>query len=190
MMKKYIALFVLAAVASLAACGNGGGGGNVPQLVKGTGAATAPTPAGGPLLIGVGDSLTAGEQADSLLGQATTYSGSSYPGNAVYPTQESGWWADMYDCLTSTGGTCNHTPYSASNLSVAYGVMPLIAPPGVGTQIVLNAATLFANTQSSCSGRSTNQRSAHRPGRARALARIPASPISPFRASRCTKRST
>ncbi len=150
MMKKYLAFLALAAVASLAACGSGGGG-NVPQLVKGTGAATAPTPAGGPLLIGVGDSLTAGEQADGLLGVATTYSGSSYPGNAVYPTQESGWWADMYDCLTSTGGVCNHTPYSSSNNSVALGVMPLIGAPGVGTQIVLNAATLFANTQSGCS---------------------------------------
>jgi lysophospholipase L1-like esterase len=151
MMKKYLAFFALVAVAALAACGGQGGGGNVPQLVKGTGAATAPTPAGGPLLIGVGDSLTAGEQSDGLLGVATTFSGSSYPGNAVYPGQVSGWYADLYDCLTSTGGACNHTPYSASNLSVVTGVLPLINAPGLGTQIVINATTLFANTQSGCS---------------------------------------
>ncbi|HEX8806004.1 MAG TPA: hypothetical protein VF741_03600 [Candidatus Aquilonibacter sp.] len=150
MMKKYIALVTLAALTALSACSSPSGG-NVPQLVKGAGPSAAPTPAGGPLLIGVGDSLTAGEQADALLGVATTFAGSAYPGNAVYPGQVSGWYADMYDCLTSTGGTCNHTPYSASNLSVVTGVLPLINAPGLGTQIVLNATTLFANTQSGCS---------------------------------------
>lgn len=137
MMKKYLALLTLVAVASLAACGNGGGGGSVPQLVKGTGPSTAPTPAGGPLLVGVGDSLTAGEQADALLGVATTYPSSAYPGHAVYPGQVSGFFADLYDCLTSTSGTCNHTPYSASNLSVVTGVIPYINAPGLGSQIVL-----------------------------------------------------
>lgn len=148
-MKNLLALLALAALTTLAACGNGGGGGNVPQLVKGTGPATAPTPLGGPLLIGVGDSLTAGEQSDGLLGVGTTSTLSAYPGGAVYPGQESGWWAIMYDCLTSTGATCNHTPYSATNASLA--VLPLINAPGLGTQIVLNATTLFANTQSGCS---------------------------------------
>jgi lysophospholipase L1-like esterase len=150
MMKKYIAFVTLAALTALSACSTPSGG-SVPQLVKGAGPQAAPTPAGGPILIGVGDSLTAGEQANALLGVATTFAGSAYPGNAVYPGQVSGWFADMYDCLTSTGGTCNHTPYSASNLSVVTGVLPLIKAPGLGTQIVLNATTLFADTQSGCS---------------------------------------
>jgi lysophospholipase L1-like esterase len=150
MMKKYIAFVTLAALTALSACSTPSGG-NVPQLVKGAGPQAAPTPAGGPILIGVGDSLTAGEQANALLGVATTFAGSAYPGNAVYPGQVSGWFADMYDCLTSTGGTCNHTPYSANNLSVVTGVLPLIKAPGLGTQIVLNATTLFADTQSGCS---------------------------------------
>ncbi len=149
MMKNLIAFLALAAITTLAACGNGGGGGNVPQLVKGSGAATAPTPLGGPILIGMGDSLTAGEQSDGLLGTLATSPLSAYPGGAVYPGQDSGWFAIMYDCLVSTGGTCNHTSYSGSNPSLA--ILPLIKAPGLGTQIVLNATTLFADTQSGCS---------------------------------------
>ncbi|MGB6986401.1 MAG: hypothetical protein WBD74_10555 [Candidatus Aquilonibacter sp.] len=152
MMKKYLAFFAFAAVAALAACG-GGGGGNVPQLVKGTGAATAPTPLGGPLLIGVGDSLTFGEQADGMLGTQSTFSGSAYPGNLVPPGQDNGFFAVLFDCLTSTGATCNHSAFGspgyATNASQA--VLPLINAPGLGTQIVLNATTLFANVQSGCS---------------------------------------
>ena len=148
MMKRLIAFLALAALTGLAACGNGGGGGNVPQLAKGTGPATAPTPIGGPILIGMGDSLTAGEQSDGLLGVLATSPESSYPGNAVYPGQDSGWFAIMYDCLTSTGGTCNHTSYSATNASLA--VLPLINAPGLGTQLVLNATTLLASTQTGC----------------------------------------
>jgi lysophospholipase L1-like esterase len=155
MKKNYLALLTLATIASLAACGSGGGG-NVPQLVKGTGAATAPTPLGGPMLIGVGDSLTAGEQSDALLGAPTTSSLSAYPGGSVYPGQVSGWFADMYDCLNATGGVCNHTPFSLVPPSTlpnnpSDAVLPLIRAPGVGTQIVLNATTGFANTQSGCS---------------------------------------
>lgn len=155
MMKNYIAFLAFAAVATLAACA-GGAGGNVPQLAKGSGAATAPLPSGGPMLIGVGDSLTAGEQSDALLGVATTSSLSAYPGGGVYPGQVNGWFADMYDCMNAVGGVCNHTPFSIvapqptpNNPSLA--VLPLINPPGVGTQIVLNATTGFAMTQSGCS---------------------------------------
>ncbi len=148
MMKKIFASLTLAALTTLAACGSGGGG-NVPQLVKGTGPATAPTPLGGPVLIGMGDSLTAGEQSDGLLGTLATSPLSAYPSNAVYPGQDSGWFAILFDCLTSTGGTCNHTSYSTTNASLA--ILPLINAPGLGTQIVLNANTLFANTQSGCS---------------------------------------
>jgi lysophospholipase L1-like esterase len=153
MMKKLFASLTLAALTTLAACGNGGGGGNVPQLVKGTGPATAPTPIGGPVLIGMGDSLTAGEQSDGLLGTLATSPLSAYPGNAVYPGQDSGWFAILFDCLTSTGGTCNHTSYSTTNASLA--ILPLINAPGLGTQIVLNATTLLANTQSGCSAFNT-----------------------------------
>lgn len=160
MMKRIFALLTLAALTTLAACGgNGGGGGNVPQLVKGTGPSTAPTPLGGPMLVGVGDSLTAGEQSDGLLGVVTTSSVSAYPGGAVYPGQENGWFAIVYDCLESTG-SCNHVPVGLGspvgtpalpNPSYANGILPLITAPGLGTQLVLNATTLLANTQSGCS---------------------------------------
>ncbi len=143
MMNKHVTrTLAILALSALAACGSS-------TTPPHTTPAVAPTPAGGPLLIGVGDSLTAGEQSDALLGVATTSSESAYPNNAVYPGQDNGWWAIMYDCLTSTGATCNHTSYSTTNASLA--VLPLIGAPGLGTQIVLNATTLLADTQSGCS---------------------------------------
>jgi len=142
MMKKYLALLTFIAVASLAACGNGGGG-NVPQLVKGTGAATAPTPQGGAVLVGVGDSLTFGEQADMMLGAPTPNPGTAL--GYVPPGQPSGFFAVMYDCVTSTTATCNHVPYSIlnptlpANASLVNNVLPLIGGPGLGNEIIITA---------------------------------------------------
>ena len=155
MMKQFLTFLTVAAIATLAACSSPSGG-NVPSPVKGTGASTAPTPAGGATLVGVGDSLTAGEQSDALLGTVTTSSISGYPGGAVFPGQVSGWWAIMYDCYSSTGSTCNHTPYTItaplplpSNASSA--VLPLINAPGLGTQLVLTTTGSLGATQSGCS---------------------------------------
>lgn len=154
MMKKVIAALMLLGVASLVACGNGAGNSPVPSLKPGTGAATAPTPAGGVTVVGVGDSLTFGEQSNGMLGEPSTFAQSSYDG-VVYPTQWSGFFAVLYDCYASIGtATCNHTPYNIkdptppSNPSLA--VLPLIAAPGLGTQIV-PTSSLFASVQSNCS---------------------------------------
>lgn len=95
-------------------------------------------PQGGAILVGVGDSLTAGYQSSGFLGDPTvTNPLSSYPGNAVPPGQESGFWADMYNQMTGI-------PNSAAQ------ALPLIKGPGLANQIVINAATLFAPTHSSC----------------------------------------
>ncbi|MGC1760563.1 MAG: hypothetical protein WA742_14525, partial [Candidatus Cybelea sp.] len=56
------------ALAALAACGGGGGGGGPAAFVPGNG---GQRPDGSPILariVGVGDSLTAGYQADGFLG--------------------------------------------------------------------------------------------------------------------------
>ena len=62
----------------------------------------------------------------------------------------------MYDCVTSTGGACNHTPYNVTDptllpVNAAAAVLPLINAPGINTQLVLNASTLLTTTQSACS---------------------------------------
>jgi lysophospholipase L1-like esterase len=143
-MRKYLILASALLLASaVAACG----GPTASPPPNGTG--VAPTPAGGAILVGLGDSLTAGEQADGLLGVPTTSSVSAYPGGAVYPGQESGWWALMYNCMTSNATA--PSPCTAYSSNAAAAVLPLINAPGLGTQIVLNATTLIANTQSACS---------------------------------------
>lgn len=155
-MTKHFALLLGLCVMTLVTACSSPSGGNVPSLNKGTGAATAPTPFGGPVLVGIGDSLTAGEQSDATLGIPTTYAGSAYASHAVPPGQSNGWFADMYDCVTSTSGACNHTPYNVTDptllpVNAAAAVLPLINAPGINTQLVLNASTLLTTTQSACS---------------------------------------
>jgi len=144
-------LLAILAIAALAACGV-----TTPARAPSPGGpAVAPTPLGGPILVGVGDSLTAGEQSDALLGVPTTSSASAYPGGAVYPGQENGWFAIVYDCVSAIGGSCNHSPIPIAAPAVptnpSVKVIPLINAPGIGTQIVLSATTGLADTQSGCS---------------------------------------
>jgi lysophospholipase L1-like esterase len=115
---------------ALAACSGGGNGGTtIPPVV----------PAGGGLtqqnLVGVGDSLTFGEQSEGQLGDptATAPGISALPGAAVPPTQENGFWALLYQ---------QYTGKSAATT----GVLPLIAKPGLGSQLVVStlAAGFFA----------------------------------------------
>jgi lysophospholipase L1-like esterase len=148
-LKRSLAIIALAA---LAACGAT----TPPHGPTPGGPSAAPTPPGEPTLVGVGDSLTAGEQSDALLGVPTTSPLSAYPGGAVYPGQENGWFAILYDCVAGiAGATCNHAPIPIAAPSVptnpSVGAIPLINAPGIGTQIVLNATTGLADTQSGCS---------------------------------------
>ncbi len=116
---------------ALAACSGGVSNGNIPV--------TPVLPAGGGLtqqnLVGVGDSLTFGEQSGGQLGDptATAPGISALPGAAVPPTQENGFWSLLYQ------------QYTGKNPAVT-GALPLIAKPGLGGQLVVStlAAGFFA----------------------------------------------
>lgn len=120
---------------ALAACG-GGSSGTPPHLTP----VPIVTPAGGTPLVGIGDSLTAGYQSDGFLGATTATSKySNYPGSAVPPGQENGFWADIYVQLTGAP--------TASLYNPATSPLPLIAALGLGTQLVVNKPNLFAPVQ-------------------------------------------
>ena len=131
------------ALTALAACGGGSSGPgphvNAPQPIV--------TPAGGTPLVGIGDSLTAGYQSSGFLGQANplvTYSGSAYPGHAVPPGQENGFWADIYVQLTGVPAASMYVPANRRSLSAHR------RRSASARSSSLNNATLFANTQCSC----------------------------------------
>jgi lysophospholipase L1-like esterase len=107
--------------ASLAACnggssmpssgsGGGGGGGNGALLSR---------------IVGVGDSLTAGEQSDALLGETISPNplGAGSPFPVVPDTQGNGYYALLWS--QANGG--------ANPLNVADSPLPLMAPPGLGS---------------------------------------------------------
>ncbi len=83
-------------------------------------------------IIGVGDSLTAGVQSDSLLGVTISPNplGAGSPFPFVPNTQGHGYWARIWS--QANGG--------ADPLNVAISPLPLIAPPGDG-QILLPSST-------------------------------------------------
>jgi lysophospholipase L1-like esterase len=124
------------AVIALSACGGSGGTGTLPA-----------SPGGGSTLsagvtqqkyVGIGDSLTAGEQSGGVLGAAATSPVSALPANAVPPTQENGFWALFYQQATGKS-------------AAAAGVLPLINAPGLGSQLVVSAqAPGFTATHSPC----------------------------------------
>lgn len=123
------------AILALTACG-GGGGASVPVF--------SPLPAGGGLtqqnFVGLGDSLTFGEQSSGQLGDptATAPGISALPGAAVPPTQENGFWALMYQ---------QYTGKSAASA----GTLPLIGAPGLGSQLVVSTLGAgFFPTHLSC----------------------------------------
>jgi lysophospholipase L1-like esterase len=134
MRKNILALVALLASGALAACG----GPAAAPPTSGTGVAAQPVTGG--MLVGIGDSLTAGYQSDGFLGDPTaTNTNSGYPNHAVPPGQESGWWALMYNQMTGTANS-------------AAAVLPLIKAPGLGSQIVIGttAANLLYTTHSPC----------------------------------------
>jgi lysophospholipase L1-like esterase len=124
----------LAAILGLTACSGGGG----------TPSPAVPPPSGNGVLaqiVGIGDSLTAGFQSGGLLGIPTTNPISILPGHLVPPTQENGWWALMYEQAKGVSAGFMANP--------ATSVLPLINPPGLGSQLVPTAA-LFGATHSDC----------------------------------------
>jgi lysophospholipase L1-like esterase len=138
-MKKPLAIAILAA---LAACTGGPSATNLPAAPS----QVTPAPGSGQILVGVGDSLTAGYQSSGFLGDINPVTApgiSAYPGAAVPPGQESGFWSVMYQQMVSP--LAGPFPNNAE-----VPVMPLIKGPGLANQIVLNATTLIASTHSGC----------------------------------------
>lgn len=92
-------------------------------------------------LVGVGDSLTAGEQSGGVLGDpAATSPVSALPGNAVPVTQQNGFWALFYQQATGKSAADPNGP------------LPLIHAPGLAAQLVVSAQPPgFTAVQSSCS---------------------------------------
>jgi lysophospholipase L1-like esterase len=120
----------LLAAASLAACSTNGGS-PIPS-------AHTPPSSGGAVtqnIVGLGDSLTAGEQSGGLLGSAavalpdpTTLFSPIGPIGVVPPTQENGWFSLFYSAAKSMTWVQQANPASS--------VLPLVAGPGLGNQIL------------------------------------------------------
>jgi hypothetical protein len=127
---------VVAALACSLALGACGGGSSAP------GAAVVPKP---PVqaslrLVGIGDSLTAGEQSDGLLGVNAANPIPDSPFPFAFATQENGFWALLWQ-------------QANPQLSVsdpATSPLPLIAAPGVGTLLVPNSAGQPTATVAAC----------------------------------------
>ncbi len=119
------------ALAALAACGGGGGAGTN-ALLPGRGGEQQPN--GSSILariVGVGDSLTAGYQADGFLG-ATGVRNPLFPSRQIPPNQENGWWALLDEQASGSSlETAIADMYDASK-----SPLPLIKGPGLDNQIV------------------------------------------------------
>ena len=97
----------------------------------------------GTVVVGVGDSLTAGYQSNGFNGDPTATSPlSAYPGGAVPPGQQNGFFALFYEQATGTS--------AAAMANSGTSVLPLVKAPGLGSQLVLNATSLLAGTHSGC----------------------------------------
>jgi lysophospholipase L1-like esterase len=133
----------LLTVAALAACS--GGGGSAPN---GSGAGLVVTPPAGTgvlaRIVGIGDSLTAGTQANGTMG--VSYAGnpvSALPGGLIPATQTNGFFALLYE--QATGMT------TAQMANPATTVLPLIAATGNGSELVVTAPpNPFAASQLGC----------------------------------------
>jgi lysophospholipase L1-like esterase len=140
-------LFTLCLLAAaLAACA---GNATNPIMPRGSNAALAKTArrrAAGVLdrIVGVGDSLTAGMESAALLGQTGVTSWiSSLPYGEVPETQQHGYWSLLYEQAKGVGFG------SMSDPSVS--PLPLIAGPGLGSELVPTWWVVPTPTQSWCS---------------------------------------
>lgn len=139
-------LLATALGATLSACG----GGSTTPLPAAQANATTPQRAHpihaiAPLdtIVGVGDSLTAGMQSIALLGQTDVTSWiSDLPGGAVPPGQQNGYWALLYEQAKGI------TPDAMQN--PATSPLPLIAGPGLGSELVPTWLGIPTPTHSFC----------------------------------------
>ncbi|MBV9719704.1 MAG: hypothetical protein JOZ77_10310 [Candidatus Eremiobacteraeota bacterium] len=85
-------------------------------------------------IVGVGDSLTAGYQADGFLGQTGVKNPLPNTRGQIPPTQENGWWTLLVEQASSSSvETAINTVYDP-----AKSPLPLIKGPGLDNQIVPN----------------------------------------------------
>ena len=94
-------------------------------------------------IVGVGDSLTAGEQSDAIVGVTAANplfgaGANQSPNPEIVATQPFGFWADLYNQVNGPGAALN--------------VLPLIQNPGNGTFLVLTNSGGITSPQSSCGG--------------------------------------
>ncbi len=137
-MKSSRVLACLGLIAALSACGGtlSGGQGIVP-----TNAAGRIRDDGGVAqkIVGVGDSLTAGYQADGILGQ-TGIPNPLDPGTPIPQTQESGWWSLVVEQASSA-------PLESAIAQMydpSTSPLPLIKGPGLDNQVVPTGPSSFA----------------------------------------------
>ena len=104
--------------------------------------------------VGIGDSLTFGEQSAGLLGVVTTSPVSGITNNGlVQPTQTNGFWALMY---AQMNGIALDPALGVWNTDTALGAattspLPLVRAPGMGAQLVVSAVSPpVAPTHSAC----------------------------------------
>jgi lysophospholipase L1-like esterase len=122
----------LAALCAVAACSSPGG--SAPALAPASGTAQVKPQAVNPILaniVGVGDSLTAGYQADGMLGQANAPNPLDHD-SVIPPTQENGFWA----ILDEQASGLPISDAIAREFDPARSPLPLIAGPGINNQIV------------------------------------------------------
>src|ERR1700722_13142678 len=126
--RRILSLAVLCAVA---ACSSSGA---TPAIAPAGNATTVKPQTVNPILakiVGVGDSLTAGYQANGMLGQANAPNPLE-PGTPIPPTQENGFWADVDE--QASGLPIEQA--IAREFDPATSPLPLIAAPGINNQLV------------------------------------------------------
>ncbi len=112
-------------ITALAACGGGGAGNNYSALPNHAASRIGPDSIL-TRIVGVGDSLTAGYQADGFLGQIGVKNPYNPP-TALPPTQENGWWAELVEQASGL-------PLDAAIAAMydpATSQLPLIKGPGL-----------------------------------------------------------
>ena len=122
-------ILAIAALVSIAACSSGSSN-TVPN------AQPSFAPGITSRIVGIGDSLTAGYQAGGFLGQfvpPVPNPNAGAPVPIVPPGQESGWWSLLYQQANGLTWATESNPQTS--------VLPLIAGPGLGNQLVTTGPT-------------------------------------------------
>jgi lysophospholipase L1-like esterase len=135
-MKSSRALTLVALLAVLSGCG---GALNGAQGVVPVGAQARDHDAVTQKIVGIGDSLTAGYQAEGFLGE-TGVPNPIFPGSPIPPTQESGWWA----LLVEQASSLPLQSAIAQMYDPATSPLPLIKGPGLDNQVVPAGPSNFA----------------------------------------------